>query len=678
MAGNKHSSLWLIITTLFATTAAAEVVRVEVAERADVATGASYGAAGAYEKILGTLHFAVDPGAAANRNVTDLALARTNAAGRVEFTADFYLLKPKDVDRGNGALLLEVANRGRKGILPMLSRAAASLDPTEPRELGDGFLLEQGFSLLWVGWQLDTPPGDPKLLRVYPPTTDLGLSVMGLVRSDFVVRTEGVRDQSLADGDHVPYPVDDPASDAHTLTVRDTPLGERRTIPRGEWQFARVDGSGNVVPDSTRVYLPSGFTPKLIYEVVYTAKNPPLAGLGLAAIRDAVTRLKHEGAPELGLDAESFDRALAFGISQSGRVLRTFIYEGFNADERDRRVFDGVLAHIAGGARGGFNTRFAQPSRASSSYLYPNEVFPFSDSAQTDPVIEVRDGLLERLESKFIPRIFYTNSSNEYWRGSAALTHVTPDGRRDFPPPQDTTRIYLFAGTQHGPAAFPPRVASGRLADNPNAYSWFLRSLLLKLDAWVADNVLPPASVYPTLADGSLVPRSQLRFPALPRVDVPVAPSGPLRLYFGPSFATGGIATIEPPRVGGAFPVLLPQVDADGNEIAGLRSPEVAVPLATYTGWQLYKPELGREDELVSLQGSFVPFPLDAAERMRTADPRRAIRERYPDREAYLALAEQIAKLLVSDGYLRGEDLAPIVAQASERWRVLVEERAQR
>ncbi len=678
VAGNKRSGLWLIIAAFFATTATADVVRIEIAERSDVAAGAPYGAVGGYEKISGTLHFAVDPSAAANRNVADLALATTNAAGRIELKADFYLLKPKDVERGNGALLFEVPNRGRKGILPMLNRATASLDPTEPRELGDGFLLEEGFSLLWVGWQLDLPPADPELLRVYLPTTDPGLGVMGLVRSDFVVRTEGVRDHSLGDGNHVPYAVADPAGDSHALTVRDTPLGERRTIPRGEWQFARVDGSGNVVPDPTRVYLASGFTPKLIYEVVYTAKNPPLAGLGLVAIRDAVSRLKHEGAPELGLDEDSFDRALAFGISQSGRVLRTFIYEGFNADERDRRVFDGVLAHIAGGARGGFNTRFAQPSRSSSSYLYPNEVFPFSDAAQADPVSDVSDGLLEHLEPQFIPRIFYTNSSNEYWRGSAALTHVTPDGRRDFPPPRDTTRIYLFAGTQHGPAAFPPRVGSGRLADNPNAYSWFMRSLLLKLDAWIADNVLPPASVHPTLADGSLVPRPQLRFPALPRVDVPVAPSGPLRLFFGPSFAADGIATIEPPRVGGPFPVLLPQVDADGNEIAGLRSPELAVPLATYTGWQLYKPELGRADELVSLQGSFVPFPLDAAERARTADPRRSILERYAGRDAYLALVEQIAKLLIADGYLRGEDLAPIVAQASERWRVLVEERAQR
>jgi hypothetical protein len=677
VASNKHNGRWLIVAALFATPALAEVVRVDVATRADVAAGAVYGAAGPYEKLRGTLHFAVDPQAPANLDVTDLELARVDAAGRVEFTADFYLLKPKDVERGNGALLFEVSNRGGKGILPMLSRAAASRDPSEPRELGDGFLLEQGFSLLWVGWQHDAPASEADLLRLYPPTTDPGLSVTGLVRSDFVVRSAGVRDHSLADRDHVPYPVDDPSSEAHTLTVRDTPLGERRTIPRGEWQFARVDGSGNIVPDATRVYLPSGFEPKKIYEVVYTAKNPPLAGLGLAAIRDAVTRLKHEGAAELGIAADSYDRALGFGISQSGRVLRTFLYEGFNADERGRRVFDGVLAHIAGGARGGFNTRFAQPSRASWSYLYPNELFPFTDAVQTDPATGSSNGLLARMRSEHVPRILYTNSANEYWRGSAALTHVTPDGRRDFAPPP-TTRIYLFAGTQHGPAAFPPRVNEGRLPGNPNAYSWFMRSLLLKLDAWVADGVPPPASVYPTLADGSLVARSRLKFPRIPGVAVPRAPNGPLRLEFGPSFAAAGIATIEPPRVGAPFPVLLPQVDGDGNDLGGLRSPELAVPLATYTGWQLYEPELGRDDELVSLQGSFVPFPLDTAERVRTGDPRRAILERYPDRNGYLALVEQVAKLLVADGYLRGEDIPQIVAQAGERWRVLVEERAQR
>jgi hypothetical protein len=357
-------------------------------------------------------------------------------------------------------------------------------------------------------------------------------------------------------------------------------------------------------------------------------------------------------------------------------VLRTFLYEGFNEDEQHRRVFDGVLAHIAGGARGGFNVRFAQPSRSSSSFLYPNEVYPFTDAAQTDPASGVSDGLLLRVAPAFVPKLFYTNSSNEYWRGSAALTHVTVDGKRDFAPP-NSTRIYLFAGTQHGPAAFPPRVASGRLPDNPNAYSWFMRSLLQKLDAWVSDDAAPPASVYPTLAERPLVERSQLQFPALPGVDVPVAPRGPVRIDFGSKYASDGIVT-EPPMVGAAFPILLPQVDADGNELAGLRSPELAVPLATYMGWALYDAKLGRDDELVSLQGSFKPLPLDAAERGQTADPRRAILERYPDRARYLGLVEQAAEPLIAAGYLRGEDLAGILRQAGERWRVLVEERAQR
>jgi hypothetical protein len=673
VASRQYLALWLAALCACAASASAEVVRIEVSERTDVAGGAAYGTAGQYEKLRGTLHFAVDPAAAANQTVTDIALAATNAAGRVEFTADFFLLKPKHAARGNGALLFEVSNRGGKGILPMLSRAAASLDLGDARALGDGFLLEQGFSLLWVGWQLDPPRDNPLLLRVYPPTTAASHSVTGLVRSDFVVRSAGVRDHSLGDGDHVPYPVADGA--APTLTVRDSPLGARRTIPPSEWQFARIDGSGNVVPDQTHVYLASGFEPKRIYEVIYTAVNPPLAGLGLAAIRDAVTRLKHEGAPELGLDESSFDRALAFGISQSGRLLRSFLYHGFNADERNRRVFDGVLAHIAGGARGGFNTRFAQPSRSSASFQYPNEIFPFTDSVQTDSVSGLRGGLLERVDAPFVPRIFYTNSSNEYWRGSAALTHVTPDGARDFPP-LDTTRIYFFAGTQHGPAAFPPSASSGRLPGNPNAYAWFMRSLLLKLDAWVARNATPPPSIYPTLAERTLVERAQLRFPAIPGVDVPVAPHGPLRLDFGPSFARDGIATLEPPKVGAPFPVLLPQVDADGNEVAGLRSPELAVPLATYAGWQLYKPELGRDDELVSLQGSFAPFPLDAAARERSGDPRRAILERYETRERFLALVEEAANPLIASGYLRAEDRAPIVAQSAERWRLLVEERA--
>lgn len=675
MRNGTRSSVWLVGFALWAAHASAEVVRIEVTERADVARAAVFGAAGRYEKVRGTLHFAVDPRAAVNARVTDLELAPTNAAGRVEFRADFYMLKPRDAARGNGALLLEVSNRGRKGLLPMMNLAAQSLDPTEPAALGDGFLLAQGFTLLWVGWQLDPQPGDPDLLRVYPPTA--GAGVTGLVRSDFVVREPGVRDQTLADRDHVAYAAADPDGAANSLTVRDEPFGARRTIPRADWRFARVDGSGNVVPDPTRVYLASGFEPKKIYEVVYTAANPPLAGLGLAAIRDAVAHLKRQGAPELGIPAGTFDRALGFGISQSGRLLRTFLYEGFNEDERHGRVFDGVLAHIAGGARGGFNTRFAQASRSSSSYFYPNDVFPFSDAPQRDPVTGARDGLLANVSRGHMPKIFYTNSSNEYWRGHAALTHVTVDGSADLPPPSDT-RIYLFAGTQHGPASFPPRTTAGQLAENPNAFAWFMRALIVKLDAWVARGTPPPASRYPTLAERTLVARAALAFPTIPGVNVPRNVFGPMRLDFGPRFAQTGVATLEPPRVGAPFPVLLPQVDVDGNELAGLRSPELAAPLATYMGWALYDPKLGRDDELVSLQGSYVPLPVDPGERERTRDPRRSIRERYADRAAFLAATERAAQPLIAEGYLRAEDLPEILRHAGERWRVLVDERAPR
>jgi hypothetical protein len=664
---------WLLLACAFTTAASAEVVSVEIATRDDVASGMTFGTAGAYERIAGKLHFAVDPAAPANRVVADIGNAPTNAAGLVEFSADFYLLKPKDAGRGNRALVLEVSNRGSKGILPMIAHAQASLAPSTRAELGDGFFFEQGYSLLWVGWQFDVPARTPGLLRVYPPAaTDRGAPLEGLVRSDFIVR-ERVLDQSLGDGAHTAYPVANPDDPASTLTVRDWPLDARTPVPRGRWQFARAAASGGApVRDPSHVYLEGGFEPNRLYEVVYTSRNPAVAGLGLAAIRDAVSALKNDGVAELGLGAAAYDRAIAFGISQSGRLLRTFLYDGFNEDEQHRRVFDGVLAHIAGGARGSFNQRFAQPSRSSSSFLYPNELFPFSDAAQEDPATGRSDGLLANVAAGFVPKIFYTNSSNEYWRASAALTHVTIDGKRDLPPPE-STRIYHFAGTQHGPAGtFPPARTTGQLPGNPNDYSWFLRALILRLDGWVAAGEAPPASRYPTLANKTLVERSALAFPEVPGVTVPTRVGGLVALDYGPDFATRHVATIEPPKVGLTYPFLLPQVDADGNEVDGLRSPELAVPLATYTGWSLYDSKFGRVDELVSLQGSFAPLPLDAQQRERSHDPRLSIAERYRDRDHYLELVAEHARPLVAAGYVRAEDLPQILERARDHWSRLV------
>ncbi|WP_428098912.1 alpha/beta hydrolase domain-containing protein [Candidatus Rariloculus sp.] len=677
-----------------AATATAEVTRIDVTSRGEIAEGQRYGVAGAYEKVAGTMHFAIDPDTDVNRIVRDIAHAPRTGTGAVEFSTDFFLIKPSDAERGNGTLLFDVANRGRKLMLSRFNHADGSLDPESTADFGDGFLQRHGFSVIWVGWQFDVPDADD-LMRVTVPAADAGgAPVRGLVRSDFIVR-ERVPSHTLADGDHIAYPVADPDNEANTLTVRDSPAGERHRIARTQWGFGRLDGE-RIVPDPGMVYLRGGFEPHRIYEVVYESENPPIAGLGLAAIRDAISKLKHDGAAELGVSAETFERAIAFGSSQSGRLLRTFLYDGFNEDERQRKVFDGAIPHIAGGARGSFNHRFAQPSRASWSYFYPNALFPFTSGIQTDlpmernecegcpPGIDITtgaddriatqggesDGLLARIDPEFMPKVFYTNSSNEYWRASAALTHISADATDVTL--LDNERIYLFAGTQHGPAGFPPRVGQGQLPGNPNDYSWFLRALLIALDEWIADGVEPPPSSYPTLADGTLTPLGYLAFPDIPGVATPASINPVQSLDFGPRFRTEGIATIEPPEVGPTYPVRLPQVDADGNETAGLRSPELAVPLATYTGWSLFDPAFGPAHELVSLQGSYLPFAASRAEREQRQDPRSAILERYGSRDAYLGRLTRYSVGLVDQGYLLAEDMPEIVRRAAVHWDALV------
>ena len=664
----------LTMLGLVASAASADVVRIEVRSRTDLVDGKSFGLAGPYEKLVGTIYFAVDPDNSVNRIITDIALAPRNADGLVEFHSDFFLVKPKEVERGNGTVLYEVSNRGGKGMLRYFNRGTGSLDPQTGADMGDGFLLRNGFTLLWLGWQFD-PPVRNGLVRLYTPVaTDNGTAIEGVVRSEVVVR-ERVFDRSLADRNHVAYAVADPSDPANAMTVRDSADGPRRVIPRSQWTFGRWE-NGQVVPDRTRVYLEGGFEPHKLYDIVYTAQNPPVVGLGPAAIRDTISRLKYGATEELSIPAGAIDRALAFGISQSGRFLRTFLYYGFNEDERHRKAFDGVVSHVAGGGRGSFNHRFAQPSRDGHPYLnklYPTDIFPFTDVEQTDPDTGMRDGLLARVEPPFMPKIFYTNSSYEYWGRAASLIHTTLDGTEDIPL-MENVRIYSFAGGQHGPGSFPPVQRSGQQLSNPNDYSWFMRRLLLAMNRWAADGSPPPPSNYPRISDGDLVLPEQLSFPELPGVGLPAAPHKAYRVHYGPEFAAKGIVTIEPPEVASAFPIMVPQVDADGNETGGLKMPEVSVPLATYTGWNLFRPEFGPEDVLSSMQGSYIPFPRTTVDRQQSRDPRRAIAERYRSREQYVGLVSGAALRLIEEDYLLAEDLAPILSQAGDHWDYLMEE----
>ena len=669
-------SALLTLILLTASSVSAEVVRIDVTSRTDLAGGKSFGLAGPYEKIAGTIYFEVDPANPTNRIISDINLAPRNTAGQVEFHSDFFLIKPKDVRHGNGTLLYEVSNRGGKGMLRYFNRASGSLNPQTETEMGDGFLMRHGFALLWVGWQFD-PPRRDGLVRVYPPVaTDNGQVITGIVRSEIVV-SEAEFDHSLADRNHIAYPVSDPNDPANVMTVRDTVEGPRRIVPRDRWLFARQDGSGMMVSDPTRVYLEGGFEAGKLYDIVYKAQNPPLVGLGPAAVRDAISQIKYGSTTQLeslAIPAGSIDRAVAWGVSQSGRFLRTFLYHGFNEDESHRRVFDGVMSHVAGAGRGSFNHRFAQPSRDGHPFLnklYPSDIFPFTDIVQSDPATDMRDGLLAGVEPALMPRVFYTNSSYEYWGRAASLIHTTIDGSEDIPL-MDNVRIYSFAGGQHGPGRFPPVQTSGQQLSNPNDYSWFVRSLLLAMNRWVTDGTPPPASRYPRVDKNELVLPGQLRFPSLPNVGQPATPHKAYRVVYGPEFRTRGIVTVEPPEVISAFPILVPQVDADGNEIGGLAMPEVAVPLATYSGWNLFRAEAGPTNVLSSMQGSYIPFPQTKAERARQSDPRRSISERYGSREEYLGLVTEAAMELTADGYLLAGDLVKILSQAGRHWDYLM------
>jgi hypothetical protein len=436
--------------------------------------------------------------------------------------------------------------------------------------------------------------------------------------------------------------VADPKNPENRILVRDSIDGPRRVIPRDAWSFA----------DSTHVTLPAGFEPGKIYEVVYQAKDPVLAGLGLAAVRDAVSYFKFGGAAGALADFHNdIKRTLGFGISQSGRFLRTFLYDGFNQDESSHRVFDGVWAMIAGAGRGGFNLRFAQPSRDGNPYfniLYPVDIPPFADE----------DGLLAKSEAtKTVPKIFYTNGSYEYWGRAASLIHITPDGKHDAPPAKDT-RIYFFPGSQHGSGGVPPRKVD---AQNPGAmedYRIGMRALLVAMQAWLAEGKEPPPSQYPRVAKDQLVSLSAYAFPKIPGVNTPHYVRPGFRLDF----------SVEPPKEGPTFPTLVPQVNADGNETSGVRMPDIQFPLASNVGWNLRSPKIGAPDQLFTQAGSSIPFALTKADRESRHDPRPSVEERYRDKNDYLAKIAAAAQQLIKDGYLLERDTSNVRALGAREW----------
>ncbi len=643
------------------------VTALDVHSRSLVLDGRPFGAAGAYEKLAGTLHFAVDPAHPLHAGITDLKLAPRGSDGRVEFQSDFYLLRPVDPSRGNRRLLLDTPNRGRKVALGMFNSAVRVPDPTVAEDFGNGFLMRHGWTVAWVGWQHDVPRRDGMMALDIPRVP----GASGLVRCEFRPNTPADV-LPMADRYHIPYAaaeLDDPAA---RMLVREHAGGAPVAVPRSAWRFARREGD-RLVPDASHVHLAGGFTVGHIYDLVYRSQDPVVVGLAFLGVRDTGAFLKWGLAAEGNPCAGALERSVLFGVSQSGRFLRHLLYLGLDEDEQGRLVFDAVLPHVAGGRRGEFNMRFGQPSVNAQEAM--GSLFPFADEPQTDPVTGQRDGLLARIaERGRAPKIFSTNTSAEYWRSDASLIHTDVASGRDVEPPAGV-RIYHFAGTQHTPGALPPpdtdpnTGSRGLQPFNVVDYAPLLRAALVNLDRWMSDEVAPPPSVFPRLGDGTAVPAESTAatLRAIPGVRFPDRVTRVARLDFGPQTAAGILSEL-PPKIGAEFAAWVSAVDGDGNERAGIRPVELRAPLATVTGWNPRHPEQGAPGDLMAMMGSTLPFARTAIERERRGDPRPSIAERYGSRAAYLTAAREAAEALVAARYALAEDVEAMVARAGQLW----------
>src|SRR3954447_15515721 len=640
----------------------AHVVRLRIERRELILNGRAFGAAGPYEKLVGKVDFGLDPALPRNGEIVDLKLAPRNARGEVEAAADFYMLKPVDPRRGNGRLFYEVGNRGGKSLLQTFQKASGSPDPTKEAEFGDGALMRQGFTLLWMGWQWDVPERPGTMRMEMPVATENGRRITGLVRGNFILN-ERAETASVADRGHKAYAVLDPNSAENVMTVRDDPAGKGQIVPRSRWRFV----------DPGTVAVDGGFEAGRIYDVVYRAADPRVLGIGLSGARDLVSFLKYDTSPDN--PSAGLRYAIGWGVSQSGRYLRHFLYEGFNADEQGRRVFDGVFDQVGGAGRGSFNHRFGQASRDALQFfniLFPVDLFPFTDGPSTDPETGTTDSLLGRAErSGTAPKVFHLLTNSEYFNRAGSLVHTDPTGTKDADLPANT-RVYMIASAPHGPGPFPPASnvgggMTGRAMLNPLNYSPAVRALFRAMDRWIVDRVAPPPSAYPTIADGTLTSPAGAGWPAVPGFQLPQQPLRAFHLNFGADWAQG-IVSAEPPEVGKPFVVSVPAVDRDGNVRAGIRLPDIAVPLATQAGWNYRDASIGAPDRLAGEIGSYIPFPRTRADRERTNDPRASIEERYRNRDEYVGKFAAAALDLVARGYVLADDLADLLKHAGEHY----------
>jgi hypothetical protein len=663
----------------------AELVALDILHREPFAGGQSFGNVGPYDQITAIARFAIDPQDAHNRVIVDLDLAPRTKDGKVEFAADVVILTPKDAAKGNGAIFYEVNNRGNRLAPGMFNRAPGGPAPDAKNPAGSGWLMRQGYTVVWSGWIGELLPGGGRLLLQAPQARENGQLLRGIVRYETSTDTPAKSLPLSRREGHGSYPPTAEGEAKGVLTKREHEADARVVVPRDQWKLVRQpipeakDGVPGTLPQ-VRLEVERGFAPGWLYELICEAEGSLVQGTGFASVRDLISFLRYNTTAKNPLrradGKPACDRALAFGVSQSGRSLRHFLYLGFDEDERGRIVFDGLMPHVSGGALGFFNHRFAQPTRHNAEHdehLYPTDVFPFTYGPSTDPFTKRTDSILGRYaKGKVHPKVMHTQTAAEYWHRSGSLVHTTPDGKADAVIPADV-RIYAFGGCQHGPGdghiPGPGRPTKGvaEYPTNTADYRPFLRALLLALDAWVKYGKAPPDSVYP-MVGGTLVDwhKGGLGFPKVPGVRYPTVIQQPPFADYGPQFLTRGIITIEPPAVKGQYTVFVPRSDdVIGNDAGTLQ--HVDCLLATYTGWNTRRKEAGAEGMLVSLVGSCFPLPRTKAERAKSADPRPSLQELYRSFDNYRAVVRSALDDHQGWRTILPEDAAALLKVAEQR-----------
>lgn len=659
-------------------------IRLEITRRSPFADGQSFGDTGPYERLDGIAHYAIDPSAPAQQGIVDLDKAPRNADGLVEFSADVCIVKPVDPARGNRRLFFGYGNRGNKRELQFFNDSPASNLPATAADAGNGFLMRRGYTVVWGAWQGDLLPGGGRMTMDLPVATEGGAPLTGQVRTEFIVDNPGTRSLPLsgkASTRSHPTVSLDPAS--AQLTRRRYATDSREAVPPEAWRFARIDrGMGldaqgaeiAVVPSDQHIYLEDGFEPGWIYELVYTGKDPLVMGLGHIAVRDLTSFLRYgetdaAGQPNPVNQGAPVEKAYSWGRSQTGRCIREFIYLGFNEDAEGRQVFDGVLPHVSGGGLMWLNHRFANGVNPAGQQYEDHyncaDRFPFSYAESTDHNTGVTDAILKRPASD--PFVIHTQTATEYWQRRGSLVHTDTQGN-DLPQPGNV-RVFMWGSSQHfaSPLVSEPTYGPCQNYQNIVNTSMVFRALLDAMDAWATHGTEPPASRVPSRADGTLVTHAEWReqFPAIPGVAMPSDVNQLAWLDFGPDFERGILA--EPPTVKDerGYTTLVPSVDADGNDVAGILVPMVRAPLGTYTGWNLRARGKGT-GAMHLFTGSYIPLPESESERVASQDPRRSILERYATADAYVEAIRNAAEALVEEGLMLAEDVERCVAEAAD------------